>query len=211
MSHSPIRFLVLVTALLAGGAANATNLVVNGDFAAPATGSGWTQRASIPGWTSDTGDRIEVGNSAVYRASCFTAACQVLEVNANRFGSVSQTVSGLQAGRSYALSWAYAGRVNGGPQRLDVLLDGNNVGQQFSSSFTGWLESSYRFVASANTTRLTFASSNVGGRPSYGNLVTAVSVAGVPEPASWAMLIIGFGMVGATLRRRSGRLGQVTA
>jgi hypothetical protein len=26
----------------------------------------------------------------------------------------------------------------------------------------------------------------------------------VPEPSSWAMLIIGFGLVGATLRRRRG-------
>ncbi len=211
MSRFPVRFPLLAFALLAGGAANATNLVINGDFAAPATGSGWTQRASIPGWTSDTGDSIEVGNSAVYGASCFTAGCQLLEVNANRFGSVSQTVTGLQAGRSYALAWAYAGRSDGGPQRLDVRLDGATVGQQFSTGFTGWLESRYRFVASAGVTRLTFASTDVGGRPSYGNLVTAVSVAGVPEPASWAMLIIGFGMVGATLRRRGGRLGQVTA
>ena len=29
-------------------------------------------------------------------------------------------------------------------------------------------------------------------------------VTGVPEPSSWAMLIIGFGLVGATLRRRRG-------
>jgi PEP-CTERM motif len=30
-----------------------------------------------------------------------------------------------------------------------------------------------------------------------------VGVGGVPEPASWAMLIIGFGLVGATARRRN--------
>ena len=29
-----------------------------------------------------------------------------------------------------------------------------------------------------------------------------ITVSGVPEPASWAMLIAGFGLVGATLRRR---------
>lgn len=32
--------------------------------------------------------------------------------------------------------------------------------------------------------------------------VTDVPVAAVPEPASWAMLIAGFGLIGATLRRR---------
>jgi hypothetical protein len=31
---------------------------------------------------------------------------------------------------------------------------------------------------------------------------TAVGVAGVPEPAAWALMILGFGGVGATLRRR---------
>ncbi|KQT31377.1 hypothetical protein ASG29_15655 [Sphingomonas sp. Leaf412] len=31
-------------------------------------------------------------------------------------------------------------------------------------------------------------------------------VAGVPEPATWAMMILGFGLVGAALRRRNGAL-----
>ncbi|WP_426162920.1 PEPxxWA-CTERM sorting domain-containing protein [Sandarakinorhabdus sp. DWP1-3-1] len=34
------------------------------------------------------------------------------------------------------------------------------------------------------------------------NLVVAVATAAVPEPASWALLIAGFGMTGAALRRR---------
>lgn len=37
------------------------------------------------------------------------------------------------------------------------------------------------------------------------------SVAGIPEPATWAMLIAGFGLVGAGLRRRSGQLATVSA
>jgi len=31
----------------------------------------------------------------------------------------------------------------------------------------------------------------------------AASSAGIPEPASWAMLIAGFGLVGSALRRRN--------
>jgi hypothetical protein len=30
----------------------------------------------------------------------------------------------------------------------------------------------------------------------------ALSIGTIPEPSSWAMLIAGFGLVGATLRRR---------
>lgn len=38
-----------------------------------------------------------------------------------------------------------------------------------------------------------------------------LAIAAVPEPASWAMLIAGFGLVGATLRRRRNQLGSVLA
>lgn len=37
-----------------------------------------------------------------------------------------------------------------------------------------------------------------------------VPAAAVPEPTSWAMMLGGFGLLGATARRRS-RLGRVTA
>lgn len=33
----------------------------------------------------------------------------------------------------------------------------------------------------------------------------AFTAGAIPEPATWAMLIVGFGFVGATLRRRAGR------
>jgi hypothetical protein len=35
-----------------------------------------------------------------------------------------------------------------------------------------------------------------------GSSTLTISAAGVPEPASWAMMIAGFGMVGAAVRRR---------
>jgi PEP-CTERM motif len=44
----------------------------------------------------------------------------------------------------------------------------------------------------------------VGAGSNFGTLT--VSLAPVPEPASWAMMIAGFGIVGATLRRRAAKL-----
>ncbi len=41
---------------------------------------------------------------------------------------------------------------------------------------------------------------NCGGNPGFEGI--AGNVAAVPEPATWALMIAGFGMVGATLRRR---------
>jgi hypothetical protein len=43
----------------------------------------------------------------------------------------------------------------------------------------------------------------IAGQPSGGGVV--------PEPATWAMLIAGFGLVGASLRRRRGTIAHTTA
>lgn len=198
------RVAMLVVSGMAGTAEAATNLVVNGDFTNPNTGSGWTSRASIPGWVSESGDSIEVGNAGVYGATCYSATCQLLEVNANRFGSVSQLVSGLVTGGTYKFGWAYAGRNGGGAQLLDVFVNGSKVAQNSSTgSFTGWQDNAFNFTATGPTAKLLFSSVNAGGNRSFGNLITNVSVGAVPEPASWAMMIIGFGMIGYASRRRA--------
>lgn len=60
----------------------------------------------------------------------------------------------------------------------------------------------------AGIDRVTFSISGgtdagLGGGGDYFALDNlSINVAGVPEPASWAMLIAGFGLVGATMRRR---------
>jgi hypothetical protein len=43
-----------------------------------------------------------------------------------------------------------------------------------------------------------YGGNNAGGDPRFG----FVTLGGVPEPASWALMIIGFGAAGASLRRR---------
>ncbi|NJC34322.1 hypothetical protein GGR88_001796 [Sphingomonas jejuensis] len=49
------------------------------------------------------------------------------------------------------------------------------------------------------------------GAQGDGFRINSISVAAVPEPATWAMMIAGFGMVGAGMRRRAGRTATVTA
>ncbi len=45
---------------------------------------------------------------------------------------------------------------------------------------------------------------SIGGNNVQG--VTGLTAGAVPEPASWAMLITGFGLIGTTMRRRTARL-----
>ena len=61
-----------------------------------------------------------------------------------------------------------------------------------------------RFTVSGNTIFLDFGASSPGD-----NIRVLTSV--VPEPATWGMLIAGFGLVGFALRRRGRGLAQVAA
>ena len=74
--------------------------------------------------------------------------------------------------------------------------------------YTGWIRSDFQ-VANAGSYRLKFGVSNWGDTAYQTGLAyDGLSIGGheigegVPEPASWALMILGFGGVGALLRRR---------
>ena len=65
----------------------------------------------------------------------------------------------------------------------------------------GWKEFSYTFQASGPTTRTSFLNNTPQGDNYLG--LDDVSIAAVPEPSTWAMMILGFAGVGfMTYRRR---------
>jgi len=204
------KLLAAAAAFALAGSAQAANLIVNGNFDSPDVGGGSGTFNSIPGWVSNTGDTIEIGNSGVYGLGCVTAGCHNLEVNANTFGDVSQTVSGLTAGNSYFLSLIYGGRGGGGFQQLWVSFGGQTIGIFGSDgSASAWTYyATFEVAATSASEVLDFYSANVGGNPSYGNEVTGVSltssapVSSAPEPATWAMMLIGLGGIGGAVRSR---------
>lgn len=62
-----------------------------------------------------------------------------------------------------------------------------------------WLAQSFSFTATGASSTLAFTSTTA---TAFGPALDGVSVAAVPEPATWAMMIFGFGLVGAAMRRR---------
>lgn len=61
---------------------------------------------------------------------------------------------------------------------------------------------------------LTFLFRNEGGALVIDNVtvdVRGIAAAGVPEPAAWALMLGGFGMAGAAMRRRRGGVARVLA
>jgi hypothetical protein len=95
---------------------------------------------------------------------------------------------------------------NGGPVWSPL---GGNSGQCFAlgCGYTGWIQATYT-IETAGLYRLAFGVTNWddnafdSGLAYAGVFVDGNPVGGVPEPTSWAMLIAGFGLVGATARRR---------
>ena len=190
-----------------------TNLIVDGDFSSPLQNGGW--KIYSPGtdsWVTGSNDGIEIGNSSVYGLPCISSGCQNLEVNADFIDTDSQTVTGLIVGETYNLTWDYGGRPDGGPQLLDVYFGGTLVGTD-TGSYGTWTFNWTGVTATGTSEILTFESVNMGGQPSYGNEITNVSLSAVPEPATWAMMLLGFAGLGfAGFRRaKNGRAAFVAA
>ena len=89
----------------------------------------------------------------------------------------------------------------------DILLNGVSI-----ASLVGTVYSSFNtlhafsaasgFLSGVNT--LTFEVHDTGAPMAFrtDNLAVTADALGVPEPAAWALMLAGFGLVGATLRRR---------
>jgi hypothetical protein len=186
---------VLVATTLSPTGANASSLIVDGNFSSPDQGGGYNvYYPSIDGWFNSNGDGVEIGTSTIYGMPCISIGCQHLEVNANTFDTINQTVSGLIVGETYNLVFDYGGRPGGGPQMLDVNFGGVLLAVD-TGSYGTWTLNSFGVVATSTTETLTFSSvdtSELGGLPTYGNEITNVALFTTPLPSTWTMLIAGF-------------------
>jgi hypothetical protein len=204
----------LVAALLASAIAvpaSAAQLVVNGGFEDPA--------GLIAGWTYSVSSTLSVFNNASAAHSGdnwlrFTADGEY----ASDF--IYQTLDTV-VGQTYAYSYWVAATTTDdqAPSRFyatigsDVMTDSSNTGT------FDYVQVSGNYVATSSSTEIYFQAFNSLGLyllddvsvtgPSAVTCDTRVCVGGgggegggVPEPASWALMVLGFGGLGAALRRR---------
>lgn len=210
------KFATLLAALAtlagAGAAHAATELVINGSFEADAIPDAVRQVSSVTGWTSSIvgGNAFEIQKGATQGGipgfnTVAADGVQYLELNTDRYTTISQTLS-TTVGGIYTLSFAYSGRPNtadGANSAMNVYwgntlltptpLLGNTTGtwQTFSQSLT----------ALDAATTLRFESVGPSSSPSFGSYLDNVSVvSSVPEPGTYAMLLLG--LVGCVARRK---------
>lgn len=111
------------------------------------------------------------------------------------------SLAGFQPGTA-----SFAGRFLTDNLVSAISLNGNALTAP-GGTFNSWTNFSAAsgFVAGANTLQLTVRNlQRPTGNPSGLRVeFTASDVTAVPEPANWAMMIAGFGLVGAAMRRRT--------
>lgn len=96
---------------------------------------------------------------------------------------------GSSSGDCYAAGCGYTGWVN---STYDIANAGNYV---LAFGVTNWLDTGY-------DSGMAFSGITVAGKPIEG---------AIPEPGTWAMMLLGFGAVGFAMRRRRGAAPQLHA
>lgn len=142
---------------------------------------------------------------------------------------ITQTLTGLTVGKTYSVTFDWAGVQlrtpdgslwNGATNESWQVNEGGtydgagsqsftggttqttDVIQVDSHGFTGWEQASLSFVAGSSTEAFNLeAVSTSGGLPPFA-LLANLDVTAVPEPSSWAMMIVGLGAMGVFARRR---------
>ena len=185
---------VAIAPLSAAGAA-----LVNGTFEAGSTG-----------WTVDIG-RVDFLMGSIYADGIGTVATPAQRANTYAFfggadvsgpNVLSQSFATV-SGTRYNFSFDSASVGGFFPQVINYNFGGTIGSTIYSPSNNFGVFQTYTgsFVASSTQSTVSLVNISVGGDGSD-LWVDNVSVAAVPEPQTWAMLIAGFGLVGGVSRRR---------
>jgi hypothetical protein len=130
---------------------------------------------------------------------------------------IEQVITGLTIGKTYTVGFDYGFAQQEGfsgetVQNWTVSFAGQSATTTTdvlhdytlpSHDFSGWMHTSYNFVANHATETLSFLAFGSQPVPPFA-LLDGVTFTPdtVPEPASWALMLIGFGGMGLAIRRR---------
>lgn len=139
----------------------------------------------------------------------------------NNRGPIEQSIEGLTTGATYvvAFDWGASQLENRVGETTEQLVVGFGKSTQSTAvvinpthGFQGWFHQAFTFTADAPTQLLSFLSIGTPlGLPPIAvldgvSVTDGLSAGGspngaVPEPAAWAMMIVGFGLIGIMTRR----------
>ncbi len=88
-----------------------------------------------------------------------------------------------------------------------ILLNGNAFSKVLGDPGETWQISDVLLTAGVHTITLTGAKAGAG----FSSYAGTLELGGVPEPAAWGMMLLGFGLVGSSMRSRKGKTTVVYA
>ena len=218
----------LCSAGLACSAAGAQNLLVNGSFEQfnadhPfAPGGDDTQQflpgsTGILGWTVTSGTDIALTGPTNPYGDFASDGNYSLDLtgyaDGNPFGGVSQTIATV-VGQHYRLTFDLGNNVRYENENFGSILlaSAGSTSQTFTNlaydpnlQVETWATETLDFVATGSSTLITLHGGASGAQQAaigLDNVRVEAIAGGVPEPASWALMLGGFGMVGGALRSR---------
>ena len=123
-----------------------------------------------------------------------------LQSNGGPGGTISVALPDLVAGQLYSVAFDLAKRPNYNLNTLTVAIDG--VTKTYPTPTDNWGTFSFSFTANGSDSPLLFTAATTNGADTSVGLDN-IAVAAIPEPTTWAMLLLGFGMIGFAMRKRS--------
>lgn len=192
-------------ALIASMPANAAGIVASSTgIASPATTITFDEvplSQNVP----VTNEFASLGVSFINGSAWFSPQTGLGNVQGNDVGNFTSTGNPSFGPLTLAFTWqqtsAAFAMASNSSQYLFEALNGNTVVDSFQSAVPA-----YSFNDYFGFTGVSFNSIRITNLSSDYYLIDSVQLGstsnGVPEPATWAMMIFGFGLAGASLRRR---------
>jgi hypothetical protein len=187
-----------------GAPAMAANLLVNGDFEASSDPT-----TTPPGWTnighSDGVIPYTIGPLPAFDGKYFYDLGGYGDPSGPVGDGIMQSVATV-IGKSYKLSFGLSSEDVAGDSALQVLIGGQSTLYPLTSTGTWFLKGftvqTIDYVATSAMTDIKFIEVKNSSAGFNDPLIDGVSFASssAPEPASWAMMLGGFGLLGSSLR-----------
>ena len=154
-----------------------------------------------------TGNSVDLVASGSLSLTCVGGSGNCVDLSGSTPGALSRMID-LTAGL-YSLTFQYTGNqlddnppgtfrlvssinvtLNGVTNTITPLSNSGAVFQTFTSTYE---------VLTGGPVTLAF-SQNGGGDQFRGSIIDSISIAAVPEPATWALMLLGFGVVGKSVK-----------
>jgi choice-of-anchor C domain-containing protein len=213
------RLLGLAAALAffstASPASAVVNLISNGSFEFGTNDAAFGGFSTIPGSASI--NSWLVGGSVDWINGYWQAqsGTHSVDLNGTSIGSLQQTIATV-AGQAYALTFYVSANPdnipNPGSDSRTLLASAGGASMSFgytafvppnSRSEMNWDLRTFNFVATGESTLISFASTTPEGNCCYGIALDNVAVSAVPELSTWAMMLLGFAGIGFVAYRRT--------